>query len=102
MTNFKGLISLAKGIVANRHLLYLSLSNCSLDINAGKELRHVVQTNDVIIHIGLTNNPNLGLYDVRYIQDRLNANKKIYDKIRLDKFLERKRMKREEQISSII
>jgi hypothetical protein len=36
------------------------------------------------------------LYDVRAIQDKLNKNKKKYDKIRFDEFLERKRMKREE------
>ena len=70
MKNSTGVTSLAKGIAANRHLLYLSLSNCSLDLDdAGKELRHAVQATD--IH-------KLILYDVRSIQDKLNANKKIW------------------------
>ena len=79
MKNSTGVTSLAKGIAANRHLLYLSLSNCSLDFDdAGKELRQDVQAKDVIIHIDLTNIHKLILYDVRSIQDKLNANKKIW------------------------
>ena len=78
MKNSTGVTSLAKGIAANRHLLYLSLSNCSLDFDAGKELRQAVQANDVIIHIDLTNIHKLILYDVWSLQDKLNANKKIW------------------------
>lgn len=90
------------GLAENKHLLYLSLSNCGLTQESGRLLRQAVQNNDVLIHMDLSHNPNLNLYDVRAIQDKLHQNKKVYDKIRFDEFLERKRMKREEQISSII
>ena len=78
----------------------MNLCNCGLDFESGKLLREAVESNDVIINIDLSQNPKLNLYDVRAIQDKLNKNKKKYDKIRFDEFLERKRMKREEQISS--
>ena len=71
MKNSTGVTSLAKGIAANRHLLYLSLSNCSLDFDAGKELWQAVKANDVIIHTDLTNIHKLILYDVWFIQDKL-------------------------------
>lgn len=42
------------------------------------------------------------LNDVRAIQDKLMENKRKYDEDRFKEFIERKRMKREEDISTII
>ena len=101
-TDNSGIDELAEGLIENETLLYLSLANCNLDNESGKLLRNAIEQNDVIIHLDLSNNPKMSLNDVRAIQDKLIENKQKYDQDRFKEFIERKRMKREEDISTII
>ena len=48
------------------------------------------------------NNPQMHLEDVKQIQQKLIENKRTYDDERYMEFIERKRMRREEDISGII
>lgn len=44
----------------------------------------------------------MNLDDVIYIQDRLTENKQLHDDERYKEFIERKRMRREEDISGVL
>ena len=50
----------------------------------------------------IENNPEMDLDDVLAIQERLMQNKQEYDDERYMEFIERKRMRREEDISGVL
>ena len=86
----------------NDTLTYLNLNNTELTDNCGKMLLDMLWTNKKIILIDFEKNPNIDYDTAREIQDRLIANKKIYDYGRRREWAERKDMTFEETNLNLI
>ena len=86
----------------NDTVLCINLTNTGLDQHCSKMLRQVFNHNKTLILMDLDGNPNMALEDIVYIQDRLIENKQLHDDERYKEFIERKRMRREEDISGVL
>lgn len=98
----KGIQKLAEALKSNTSILHLNLCNTKLDETCGKMLLDALRENKTIIMLDVSQNPKLGLMDVREMQNILVANKLAYDEERFKEFMERKCLKREEDISKIL
>ena len=98
----KGIQALANSLKMNTSLLFLNLTNTGLDATCGQALVEAMRENKTIIMLDLPQNPKMNLMDVREIQKILEANKLAYDEERFKEFMERKCLKREEDISQIL
>ncbi|KAM3126816.1 hypothetical protein pb186bvf_021090, partial [Paramecium bursaria] len=98
-----GLIALFETLKTNDTLLYLNLCNCRLDEECGKKLVEALKENTTLICVDIEENSEMGLREIREIQDlSLKRNKKEYDDERYREFKERKRLSKEEQISTTL
>lgn len=61
-----------------------------------------MEVNSTIILLDIENNPEMNLEDVIEIQNQLVKNKQEHDDERYMEFIERKRMRREEDISGVL
>ena len=100
--NSNGIYVLANALKYNKSLLCLNLTNTNLDAECGKVLLEAMKDNKTCIMLDITQNTKMGLNDVREIQKILEKNKLAYDEERFKEFMERKCLKREEDISKIL
>lgn len=98
----KGIEKLAEALTNNKTLLQLNLCNTGLNEECGRLLLAALKENKTCIMLDISQNPKMGLMDVREIQNILVANKLAYDEERFKEFMERKYLKREEDISKIL
>jgi len=98
----KGIVTLAEALKINKSLLHLNLSNTNLDVICGQALLEAMKENNTLIMLDLSLNTKMNLNDVREIQKILVANKKEYDEERFREFMERKHLRKEEDISKIL
>lgn len=98
----------AEALCHNETLLYINLNSTGLDSTCSRIMREIFEHNTTLILLDLENNngsadnPGMALEDVLYMQDKLVANKQIHDEERYKEFIERKRMRREEDISGVL
>ena len=97
-----GFESICQSLKKNISILTLNLHNTCLDEKCGEMLREAIEQNTTLISLDITGNRDLMIQDVQAIQDKISQNKEEYDNERYMEFLERKRMKREEEIASIL
>lgn len=83
----------------NTTLIGLNLNNTNLDSESSIALSEAMEVNTTLIYLDIEGNKKMNIHNVRKIQDSLKRNKLVYDEERMKEFLERKRMKREEDIS---
>lgn len=100
--NPRGIQNLASALKTNSSLLSLNLTNTGLDAACGKSLLEAMRENKTCIMLDISQNPKMNIMDVREIQRILEANKLVYDEERFKEFMERKCLKREEDISKIL
>lgn len=101
-TSYKGLDAMVDALRTNDTLLSLNLNNTGLDVGASKKIREMMEINQTLINLDIDNNPEMNIEDVIAIQDSLLKNKQDYDDERYMEFIERKRMRREEDISGVL
>jgi hypothetical protein len=99
--SLSGLKHLVESLKLNETLLWLNLFNTGLDQECSRYLREIFVSNSTIIHLDIEGNPDMAMEDVKFIQECLQRNKDRYYEDRLNEFHERKRMKKEEDISHL-
>ena len=100
--NNKGIVELAEALKNNKSLLHLNLTNTNMDVTCSQALLEAMKENKTLIMLDISQNAKMNLNDVREIQQILVANKKAYDEERFREFMERKHLRKEEDISKIL
>ncbi|EGR27530.1 hypothetical protein IMG5_194790 [Ichthyophthirius multifiliis] len=96
-----GFEALCESIKENENLLCINFTNCCLNEKCGEFLLSLIYGNENLISLEIDQNVKINIEQVRKIQDKIQANKKIYDEERLREFCERKLRSHEEEMQNI-
>ena len=97
-TNIEGVRALADALKKNVTLIWLNLNSTCMDDKCSQLLVEAMKYNTTLIHMDIEGNPNMDIYDVRKIQEKLMKNRKNYYAEREREFKERRYMGGEKNI----
>jgi hypothetical protein len=90
-----GIRQIAEALRMNTTLISLNLNSTGLDQECSSMLADAMEYNDDLILLDVEGNPDMNIYDVRRIQDKLAENRKVYYYEREREFKERRLMQEE-------
>ncbi len=93
-----GIKSLAEALRHNVVLTSLTLNSCGLGAHCSAMIADAMEDNHTLILLDIEGNPDMNIYDVRRIQDKLAENRKVYYYERQREFKERRLMQEEKNI----
>lgn len=73
-----GIKTIAEALRHNVVLISLNLNSTGLDAECSSMLAEAIEDNHTLILLDVEGNPNMNIYDVRRIQDKLAENRKVY------------------------